>query len=119
LLGAFTSFCTHVPRAECTCAPNCLRCSVPLANACEAPSSDAPSPAPARAAGLPDEVRQVLAALPELLHGETVELRLAAERLRAAELLGPRASSTRFFAPLAASFELLPAGQPNRVRLRG
>lgn len=88
-------------------------------HAAETQTGDASSPASRPGAELPDEVRQVLAALPELLHGETVELRLAAERLRAAELLGPRASSTRFFAPLAASFELLPAGQPNRVRLRG
>jgi hypothetical protein len=66
-----------------------------------------------------DEVRSILAALPELHRGQTVELRLASERLRDAGLLGPRASSTRFFKPLADRFELLPPDQPNHVRWRG
>ena len=66
-----------------------------------------------------DTVRSVLAALPELHRGQTVELRVAAERLRDASLLGARASSTRFFAPLAEHFELLPAEQPNKLRWRG
>ncbi|MCD0418714.1 NYN domain-containing protein [Rubrivivax sp. JA1024] len=82
------------------------------------PAPRPPRAAPAPAAAYPDEIRQILAALPELLRGDAVELRLAAERLRDAELLGPRASSTRFFAPHAERFELLPAGQPNKVRLR-
>ena len=82
--------------------------------AAEAASAPASAPAPA----WPDEIRRILAALPELLRGETLELRVATERLRDAELLGPRASSTRFFAPHAERFELLPAGQPNKVRLR-
>ena len=42
LLGARTSCCTKVPRAECTCATNAFSCSVPLANACDATSTDAP-----------------------------------------------------------------------------
>lgn len=78
----------------------------------------APAPAPAPTP-LSDEVRSILAALPELHRGQTVELRLASERLRDAGLLGPRASSTRFFKPLADRFELLPPDQPNRVRWRG
>jgi uncharacterized protein (TIGR00288 family) len=75
-------------------------------------------PEPPPAPELPDDVRRILAALPELLRGETVELRVAAERLRDAELLGPKASSTRLFAPFADRFELLPEKQPNKVRLR-
>jgi uncharacterized protein (TIGR00288 family) len=74
--------------------------------------------APPRAE-MPDTVRSVLAALPELHRGQTVELRVAAERLRDAALLGARASSTKFFAPLAEHFELLPVEQPNKLRWRG
>lgn len=65
-----------------------------------------------------DKVRAILAALPELARGQLVELRVASERLRDAGLLGQRASSTKFFAPHAASFELSPADQPNKVRYR-
>jgi uncharacterized protein (TIGR00288 family) len=96
------------------------------------PAAEAPAPKPRKTASrrkasapeaapppeLPDDVRRILAALPELLRGETVELRVAAERLRDAELLGPKASSTRLFAPFADRFELLPEKQPNKVRLR-
>ena len=57
-------------------------------------------------------------ALPELARGQQLELRVATERLRDAGLMGPRASSTKFFAPVSAHFELLPADQPNKVRLR-
>jgi hypothetical protein len=64
-------------------------------------------------------VLSILAALPELRGGQPVELRLASERLRDAGLLGPRASSTKFFAPVTSHFELIPADQPNKVRLRG
>jgi len=77
-----------------------------------------PPPAPPPVPEMPDKVRQILAALPELLRGETVELRVAAERLRDADLLGPKASSTKLFAPFADRFELLPEQGPNKVRLR-
>lgn len=97
-------------------APRRRKTAEPVAEAAPAPEPARPAPAPA--AAYPDEIRQILAALPELLRGDAIELRLAAERLRDADLLGPRASSTRFFAPHADRFELLPAGQPNKVRLR-
>jgi len=79
-----------------------------------APTAAVPAPPPE----MPDKVRQILAALPELVRGETVELRVAAERLRDADLLGPKASSTKLFAPYADRFELLPEKGPNKVRLR-
>ena len=66
-----------------------------------------------------DKVLAILAALPELARGQLVELRIASERLRDAGLLGQRASSTKFFAPHSAAFELLPVDQPNKVRWRG
>ena len=81
-----------------------------------APPPPAPAPAPPP---MPDKVRQILAALPELVRGETVELRVASERLRDADLLGKTASSTKFFAPFVDRFEMLPTKGPNRVRLRG
>ena len=83
------------------------------------PSPPPPPPAPPPPPEMPDKVRQILAALPELMRGEAVELRVAAERLRDADLMGPRASSTKFFAPFADRFEMLPTVGPNRVRLRG
>ena len=90
--------------------------AAPAAEAVQAPPP--PPPAPPPPPPLPDKVRQILAALPELLRGETVELRVAAERLRDADLLGPKASSTKLFAPFADRFELLPEQGPNKVRLR-
>ncbi|WP_425257733.1 NYN domain-containing protein [Rubrivivax sp. RP6-9] len=89
--------------------------AAPAPEAVQAPPPPPPPPAPPP---LPDKVRQILAALPELLRGETVELRVAAERLRDADLLGPKASSTKLFAPFADRFELLPEQGPNKVRLR-
>jgi uncharacterized protein (TIGR00288 family) len=88
----------------------------PRRKAAAAPAPAAPPP-PAPPP-MPDKVRQILAALPELLRGEAVELRVAAERLRDADLLGAKASSTKLFAPFADRFELLPEKGPNRVRLR-
>lgn len=77
-----------------------------------------PPPPPPAMPAMPDKVRQILAALPELLRGDSVELRVAAQRLRDADLLGPKASSTKLFAPFADRFEMLPEKGPNRVRLR-
>ena len=82
------------------------------------PPPPPPPPAPPPPPEMPDKVRQILAALPELMRGEAVELRVASERLRDADLMGPRASSTKFFAPFADRFEMLPTKGPNRVRLR-
>ena len=61
LLGARTSCCTNVPRAECTCATNAFSCSVPLANACDATSIDAPI------ATLADATHDVRASWPKRL----------------------------------------------------
>ncbi|WP_199232186.1 NYN domain-containing protein [Rubrivivax albus] len=83
------------------------------------PPQPSPPPAPsASTATSPDKLRQILMALPELVRGDTVELRLAAERLRSAGLLGKSGASTRVFKAHTDRFELLPASNPNRVRLR-
>ena len=73
----------------------------------------APAPAP-----MPEKVQQVLDLLPELARGGTLQLRVASARLRDAGLLSRSGSSTRLFGQYPDRFELLPAGQPNNVRLR-
>lgn len=103
-----------VPKARKAPAKRTTRSRAPKAEA-----SPPPPPAPPPAPEMPDKVRQILAALPELMRGETVELRVAAERLRDADLLGKSASSTKFFAPFVDLFEMMPTKGPNRVRLRG
>jgi hypothetical protein len=78
-----------------------------------AAKAEPPSPA---APALPEPVRKILDALPELAEGRTLELRVAAERLREAALLSKNGSSTKLFGRYP-QFELAPAGQPNKVRL--
>lgn len=70
-------------------------------------------------ATVPDKARAVLDALPSLAAGETVELRVAAERLREAGLLSRSGSSTKLFGQFPELFELVPAKAPNHVRCRG
>lgn len=81
-----------------------------------APATPARAPAPAALAMLPEKVRQILEAMPELGRGETVELRVAADRLREAGLMGKSGSSTKVLGAHADHFELLPAKNPNKVR---
>jgi hypothetical protein len=73
---------------------------------------------PAAPPALPDKAQAILDALPALADGQTVELRVAAERLREAGLLSRSGSSTKLFGQFADLFELLPAKQPNHVRRR-
>jgi uncharacterized protein (TIGR00288 family) len=79
-----------------------------------APAAAAAAPPPP----VPEKVQQVLAQLPELARGGTLELRVASVRLREAGLLSRSGSSTKLFGQFADRFELLPPGQPNHVRLR-
>jgi NYN domain len=67
---------------------------------------------------LPDEALAILDVLPALAAGETVELRVAAERLREVQLLSRSGSSTKLFSRFPDLFELSPAKQPNHVRRR-
>lgn len=64
---------------------------------------------------LPEKAQAILAALPALARGETVELRVAAEKLREAGLLSKSGSSTKLFGQFPALFELAPPRQPNHV----
>jgi len=82
------------------------------AKAVEAPVAP---PAPA----LPDEVIRILDAIPELGMGNKVELNVAAERLRAAKLLGKSASSPKLFKKHPELFVLTPEKTPNKVQYAG
>jgi uncharacterized protein (TIGR00288 family) len=83
-----------------------------------APRRKAVTPVAAPPAEAPDRLRQILMALPELVRGATVELRVAAERLREAGLLAKSGSSTKVLGAYPEKFELLPAKNPNQVRLK-
>jgi uncharacterized protein (TIGR00288 family) len=89
------------------------------------PKAAAAQPGAAQAAALATntsaadpKVLAILACLPELGRGSTLELRVASVRLREAGLLSRSGSTPKLLAPFAAVFELLPPGQPNHVRLR-
>lgn len=72
--------------------------------------------APAKA--LPDKAQAILAALPALAAGDTLELRMATGPLRDAGLLSRSGSSTKLFGQFPELFELVPEKQPNHVRRR-
>ncbi|MBC7991638.1 MAG: NYN domain-containing protein [Rhizobacter sp.] len=76
-----------------------------------------PAPKPA-APALPDDVQRILAAIPELRGGAKLELRIAAERLRADGLLTKNAPSTKLFKKYIDFFDLTPERQPNKVQYR-
>ncbi len=74
--------------------------------------------APAASGHLADpKVQAILACLPELQRGGTLELRVASTRLREAGLLSRSGSTPKLLGPFAGVFELLPKGQPNHLRL--
>jgi hypothetical protein len=76
--------------------------------------------APAKKAmpAIPEKAQAIFDALPALAAGETVELRVAAERLREAQLLSRSGSSTKLFGQFPELFELRPEKQPNHVQRR-
>lgn len=77
-----------------------------------------PPAAPERPA-LPQDVQDILAALPDLRGGLWIRLNAAAEPLRQAKLLGKTAASTKLFKKHAAHFALRPEAQPSEVRFLG
>ena len=85
------------------------------------PPAPAPkvAPAPAAAAASSDaKSQQILAALPALSRGDTVELKVAAQKLKEAGLLARGGASTKLFGRYPELFELVPTKGPNAVRLR-
>jgi uncharacterized protein (TIGR00288 family) len=100
-----------------TPAPAQAQAQAPVEALAMAAVSSPPAPVSVlRSAGATD-LAAVLAALPELVAGQSLELNQVSRRLREAGLLGRNASSTRLLGRFADRFELLPAGQPNRVRM--
>ena len=86
-----------------------------------AAAAAAPAPvaaAPARAP-MPDDLRTLLAVLPELVRGHKLDLGIATERLRSEQLLGSRAPATRLFRKYPDWFLLTPEQQPNKVEYLG
>lgn len=98
--------------------------------AARAPAARAPAPAAAKAprkaaarkkspppAPPADPVRELLSQIPGFDAGRTIELNEAVKRLRDAKLMTRSATSPKFFArhPFV---ELIPARQPNKLRLR-
>ncbi len=71
------------------------------------------------APALPQDVQEILDAVPQLRGGGWVELGLASEPLRKAKLLGKAAASTKLFKKHAAHFALQSEKQPHQVRFVG
>jgi uncharacterized protein (TIGR00288 family) len=95
--------------------------ATPAAAPAKAPAKKrAPRKAPAKkaASSIPDKAQAIFDALPALAAGESVELRVAAERLRDAKLLSKSGSSTKLFGQFPELFELRPEKQPNHVQRR-
>ena len=84
----------------------------------EAPAPAVPAPPPVRQP-MPDDLRSILAVLPELVRGQSLDLGIATERLRSEELLGARAPAVRLFRKYPDSFVLTPEQQPNKVAYLG
>ena len=107
----------HQKKAEAVSRP----ASAPRKRATPARKAAAPGPAPKPPAApvLPDDVQRILAAIPELRGGAKLELRIAAERLRAEGLLTKNAPSTKLFKKYLDFFVLTPERQPNKVQYQG
>ena len=73
-------------------------------------------PAPPAAPALPEQVIELLRGVPELAHGDTLELNVVAARLRELRLLSKSGSSTRLFQKYPDLFVLEPTKQPHKVR---
>ncbi len=80
--------------------------------------AEAAAPAPSVRV-MPDDLRRILAVLPELVRGAKMELGIAAERLRSESLLAKNAPSTKLFKKYPDWFALSPEGQPNKVHYLG
>lgn len=82
------------------------------------PAASAALPAPSAEPAPHELARQIMTLLPELGRGETLELRVASQRLREAGLLSKSGTSTKLLGRFPELFELLPPGQPNHLRMR-
>jgi uncharacterized protein (TIGR00288 family) len=106
------------PRAAKTAAKVVAAPKAPARKAAKKAAAAKPAAAKAAAPVLPDKAQAILAALPALAAGDTLELRVATGPLREAGLLSRSGSSTKLFGQFPELFELLPDKQPNHVRRR-
>lgn len=122
----FTVLTHRAARAPAAKAPAPRVAPAPRAAAAPAPraaktprarkSAAAPKPVAAPAPALPEEVLRILDAVPALRDGKALDLRVAAEPLRAAGLLSKSAPSTKLFRKHAMHFVLAPEKNPNKVQ---
>jgi uncharacterized protein (TIGR00288 family) len=70
------------------------------------------------AAPVADPAQALLAVLPELARGESLDLNVVAQRLREHKLLSKSGSSVKLLGQHPQRFELSPAAKPSKVRLR-
>jgi hypothetical protein len=97
-------------------APPAPRPASPAARpARKAPAKKAEKPKPAEPR---DAVREMMESMAGFREGRSLELNEVAEMLKGAELLGRKASVSAFLKKNAPWAELLPAGKPNKVRLK-
>jgi uncharacterized protein (TIGR00288 family) len=89
------------------------------ARAPRAPRSSRAAPRPAPPPALPEDVERILMAVPALREGAKLDLRIAAEPLRAAGLLSNSAPSTKLFRKHAEFFAVTPEKNPNKVQYLG
>lgn len=106
------------PRAAKTAAKAVAAPKAPARKAAKKAAAAKPAAAKAAAPVLPDKARAILAALPALAAGDTLELRVATGPLREAGLLSRSGSSTKLFGQFPELFELIPDKQPNHVKRR-
>ena len=132
--GATVALVTPFPAEPPAKAPRKIAAKkAPRGRAAAAAASAEPGAVPSQAAATPpkpvaqpappaplmhEKARQILACMPELARRETLELRVASQRLREAALLTGSASSTKLLGQFPELFELFPTGQPNHVRMR-
>jgi uncharacterized protein (TIGR00288 family) len=107
-----------VPRAAKTAAKAVAAPKAPARKAAKKAAAAKPAAAKAAAPVLPDKAQAILAALPALAAGDTLELRVATGPLREAGLLSRSGSSTKLFGQFPELFELIPDKQPNHVKRR-
>jgi hypothetical protein len=81
-----------------------------------APRAAAKKAAPPAPPPLPEQVQDILRAVPDLARGETMELNVVAAKLREMRLLSRSGSSTRLFQQYPELFVLEPTKQPHKVR---
>ncbi|MBO9516038.1 MAG: NYN domain-containing protein [Variovorax sp.] len=110
LYDSFVDLLHHAPAKKAAPAKRATRRTKAVA--------PAPPPAPSPPV-LPDDVLRILDAVAELAAGGKIELNVAAERLRAAKLLGKSASSPKLFKKHPELFLLTPEKTPNKVQYVG